>query len=147
MAIVPKSVEIAAGLRLLSVWQALYELSGGLVGERFGSARLLLLRTRGRRSGRVRTAALLYVEAESGLAVIGSRGGSDAPPAWYLNLRDEPDVDVQVGRSRWAARAREATGAERERLWRRAVKVWPQYDRYQGRTARRIPVVVLERQT
>ncbi len=144
MAIVPKQVEIAAGLRVLAVWQRLYELTGGLVGERFGRARILLLRTRGRRSGRVRTAALLYVESETGLAVIGSKGGAEKPPAWYVNLRAEPEVEVQVGRRRWAARARDAEGEERDALWQAAVATWPQYDRYQARTERRIPVVVLE---
>jgi deazaflavin-dependent oxidoreductase (nitroreductase family) len=144
MAIVPKSVEIAVGLRVLSIWQAVYERSDGLVGGRLGRVRMLLLRTRGRRTGSIRTAALLYVGAGKGLAVIASKGGDDAQPAWYLNLRDDPEVEVQVGRRRWPARAREARGAERERLWRRAVAVWPQYERYQARTRRRIPVVVLE---
>jgi deazaflavin-dependent oxidoreductase (nitroreductase family) len=144
MAVVPKDVEIGLGLRLLSAWQAIYEVSGGRVGHRFGSTRMLLLRTRGRRTGRTRTAALLYVEAGEGVAVIGSKGGADAAPAWFLNLRDAPEVEVQVGRERWPARAREAAGRERERLWRRAVRVWPQYERYQARTERKIPVVVLE---
>lgn len=144
VAIVPKQVEIALGLRLLSAWQALYEVSRGLVGERLGPARFLLLRTRGRRSGRTRTAALLYVEAGQGYAVIGSKGGADGHPAWFLNLRDNPDVEVQVGRRRRRARARVAAGAERERLWRQATRVWPQYERYQSRTSREIPVVLLE---
>lgn len=145
MATVPKHVEIALGLRLLSAWQAVYEVSGGRVGHRLGSTRMLLLRTRGRRTRRTRTAALLYVEAGDGVAVIGSKGGADAPPAWFLNLKHTPEVEVQVGRERWPALAREAGGKERERLWARAVRAWPQYERYQARTARRIPVVVLER--
>ncbi len=144
MTIVPKRVEIGAGLRLLSAWQALYELSDGLIGERFGRLRMLLLRTRGRRSGRTRTAALLYVDAGDGLAVIASKGGADQPPAWYLNLREHPEVEVQVGHRRWPARAREARGQERERLWARAVETWADYERYQARTSRRIPVVVLD---
>lgn len=143
MATVPKDLEIALGLRLLSAWQAVYEISGGRVGHRLGSTRMLLLRTRGRRTGRTRTAALLYVEADEGLAVIGSKGGADTDPAWFLNLKHTPEVEVQVGRERWPALAREASGEERHRLWRQAVRIWPHYERYQARTARTIPVVVL----
>lgn len=144
MAIVPKRVEIAAGLRLLAVWQTLYELTDGRVGGELGRTRMLLLRTRGRRTGETRTAALLYVDAGDGLAVIASKGGADAPPAWYLNLEADPDVEVQVGRRRRRARARVAEGEERATLWRRAVEAWPDYERYQARTSRRIPVVVLD---
>jgi len=135
---------LGLGLRLLGIHQFLYEKTGGLYGSRLGSIRVLLLRTRGRKSGRQRTAALTYVEDGERLAVVGSKGGSDSPPAWLLNLQANPEVEVQIGRRRFPARARLATPAEQRRLWKEAVRVWPAYDSYQARTSRPIPIVVLE---
>ena len=139
----PKDLEIWLGLRLLGVHQAVYERSGGRIGVQLGGRRMLLLTTKGRRTGARRTVALLYVEDEDDLVVIGSKGGSDTPPAWLLNLESEPACSVQVGTRRFEARARVAKGPQRTRLWRKAVRAWPDYDRYQARTRRQIPVVVL----
>lgn len=144
MPLLPKDMEIGLGLRMLSVVQFLYERSDGRIGGRMGGMRILLLRTRGRKTGALRTVALTYVEAGRGVAVIGSKGGSDSPPAWLLNVVDDPSPEVQVGRRRWRVRARIAEGAEHDRLWQAAVRVWPGYDAYQRRTERRIPVVVLD---
>lgn len=134
---------IGFGLQLLKLIQATYEASGGVLGSRLGHLRFLLLRTRGRRSGRIRTACLTYLEDGRNYVVVGSKGGSDSQPAWFLNLSADPDVDVQVGRRRFTARARLARGAERERLWREVNRIWD-YAGYQSRTEREIPVVVLE---
>ena len=71
--------------------------------------------------------------------------GAPKHPQWYLNLVAEPNVTVQVKGERFAATARTAEGAERDRLWQLMCEVWPNYDQYQERTTRRIPVVVLER--
>jgi deazaflavin-dependent oxidoreductase (nitroreductase family) len=75
--------------------------------------------------------------------VVGSNGGSAEHPQWYRNLVADPLVRVQVRDSTFAARARTATGEERATLWREMVEIFPQYDRYQKRTKREIPVVVL----
>ena len=76
---------------------------------------------------------------------MASKGGAPAPPAWYLNLTDDPDVQVQVKADRFPARARTATPEEKAELWRTMAEIWPAYDEYQGKTDREIPVVVLER--
>lgn len=132
------------GLRLLQLHQRAYELTGGRWGHRTGRLRTLLLRTTGRRSGRQRTAALLYHRDGDRLVVVGSKGGSDAPPSWLLNLQVHPDVEVQVGTHRFPATARVATAAERSRLWPVMTALWPDYDRYQAQTSRRIPLVILQ---
>jgi deazaflavin-dependent oxidoreductase (nitroreductase family) len=132
------------GLRLLNLHQFIYDHSGGLVGHRLGRVTMLLLRTTGRKSGERRTAALLYLADGNRFVVVGSKGGSDTPPAWLLNLQAKPSVEVQMGTRRFAARARVATPAEQRRLWPRFTTHWPDYARYQSQTRRTIPLVILE---
>jgi deazaflavin-dependent oxidoreductase (nitroreductase family) len=132
------------GLRLLGLHQLVYERSGGLIGHRLGQIKMLLLRTTGRKSGEQRTAALLYLDDGDRYVVVGSKGGSDSAPAWLLNLKANPEVEVQVGTRRFGARARTATAAEHRRLWPKMTRLWPDYERYQSQTRRRIPLVVLE---
>ena len=131
------------GLRLLAAHQFIYELSGGRIGERLGRVPMLLLHTTGRKTGRPRTAALLYHSDLNDYVVVGSKGGSDTPPAWLLNLKATPDVVVQVGTRRFRAKARVASAQERRRLWPAVTSLWPQYDRYQSQTRRVIPLVIL----
>jgi deazaflavin-dependent oxidoreductase (nitroreductase family) len=107
----------------------------------------LILTTTGRRSGEERRTPLIYGMAGDDPMVVASKGGNPEHPAWYLNLREQPDVEVQIRGDRFRARARDATPEERSRLWRRMVEIWPDYDRYQTRTDREIPIVVLERAT
>lgn len=123
-----------------------YRETGGAVGHvwRQGS-KVLVLTTTGRRSGRPRDNALIYENDGDGYVVVASRGGSPQHPAWYLNLVANPEVEVQVEDEVFPARARTATGEERERLWKLAAQQWPDYDTYRQRTDREIPVVVLER--
>jgi len=132
------------GLRLLGLHQLVYDRSGGLLGHRLGHVKMLLLRTTGRKSGERRTAALLYLADGDRYVVVGSKGGSDMPPAWLLNLEADPDVEVQVGTRRFAALARRATPAEHRRLWPKLTRLWPDYERYQSQTRRKIPLVILE---
>ena len=132
-----------AGLSLLGVHQFIYEHSDGRIGERFGRVRMLLLRTTGRKTGRQRTAALLYHRDGDTYVVVGSKGGSDTPPAWLLNLEATPDVEVQVGTRPFPARARIVSDPERRRLWPEVTRLYPQYDRYQSQTRRVIPLVIL----
>jgi deazaflavin-dependent oxidoreductase (nitroreductase family) len=137
-------VEILFG-PLLTVHQWLYERSDGRIGASLGGRPMLLLRTRGRRTGQPRTAALLYVRDGDAYAVIASKGGAPHHPGWFHNLIAQPDVEIQVGRERMPVRARVAAGEERARLWARADVVnQGQYAVYQSRTNREIPVVVLE---
>jgi deazaflavin-dependent oxidoreductase (nitroreductase family) len=115
-------------------------------GRLFGSAagmEVLLLTTTGRRSGKARTTPLTFLRDGNEVVVIASFGGADVPPGWLCNLRSDPQARVTVGRRRMAVTAREATDAERERLWPTITSVNPGYARYQARTSRRIPVVLL----
>jgi deazaflavin-dependent oxidoreductase (nitroreductase family) len=105
----------------------------------------LLLTTTGRRSGEPRTTPLIYGRHGDDYVVVASKGGSDEPPGWYVNLTDQPEVEVQVLDDRFRARARTATAEEKPQLWREMVGHWPAYEDYQRRTSREIPVVVLER--
>ena len=128
------------------VHRRLYRLSGGRIGTRVNGFEILMLTTRGRRSGEARRVALQSLEHGEGWAVIGSYAGEDRDPAWVLNLRAEPMADVQIGRSHTRVRAREADGDERAELWGRFVDVDDAYDEYERRTTRRLPVVILERE-
>jgi F420H(2)-dependent quinone reductase len=123
-----------------------YRATRGLVGHRIPGLRapILLLEHVGARSGRRRTSPLLYIPDGESYAIVASKGGHPRNPAWYHNLLAHPEVTVQVGSARKPVRARVASGEERERLWRRAVDLYPPYAAYQERTERRIPLVVLE---
>lgn len=106
---------------------------------------ILLLTTRGRKSGTERTTPLIFERHGEDYLIVASRGGTDEPPGWYLNLQAEPDVQVQVRGDVFRAHARDATPEEKPEMWRKIAAVWPDYDDYQERTERVIPVVVLER--
>ena len=123
---------------------ALYRRTGGRLFGRVGRAPILLLTTRGRRSGASRTAPLLYLRDGERLAVVASFGGHPSHPAWYLNLAANPEVEVEIDRERFAARARTATTEERDRLWPMLVEMYGPYASYQRKTSREIPVVLLE---
>jgi deazaflavin-dependent oxidoreductase (nitroreductase family) len=106
---------------------------------------ILILFTTGRKSGERRSHALIFREYGDAYLVVASNGGSTAPPAWFVNLAADPNVEVQVKGDRFRATARVATPAEKPRMWAEMVRAWPDYDAYQTRTSREIPVVVLER--
>ena len=88
---------------------------------------------------------MIYGTDGDSFLVVASKGGSDEPPAWYINLSEKPEVEVQVKADRFKARARTATAEEKPELWRRMIAEWPSYDEYQANTDREIPVVVLDR--
>jgi deazaflavin-dependent oxidoreductase (nitroreductase family) len=106
---------------------------------------ILILTTTGRVSGRSHDTALIFREDDGRYLVVASNGGRDEHPAWFKNLRAHPDVTVQVKGDRFPARARAAYADERPRLWPQMTEVWPDYDAYQKRTDREIPLVILER--
>jgi proline iminopeptidase len=108
-------------------------------------AKILLLTTKGRTTGEQRTAPLIYEDADGAYVIVASKGGAPEHPGWYRNLEKDPQVTVQILGEVFAARARRAAGEERTRLWALAARQWPDYDAYQARTDREIPVVVLER--
>ena len=104
----------------------------------------LLLTTTGRKSGERFIFPLFYGSDGGSWFVVASKGGAPAHPSWYRNLVANPEVEVQVGTTKSKARARTATGAERDRLWQKALEFWPPYADYQKKTEREIPVVVLD---
>jgi len=104
----------------------------------------LLITTRGRKSGTLHRTALIYGRDGDRYLVVASRGGSPLHPSWYLNLVDHPEVDLQVGPAKFSARARTADADEKPRLWSIMASIWPDYDSYQSKTNRDIPVVILE---
>lgn len=123
-----------------------YVATDGAEGHEWaGGTRTLLLTTTGRKSGQQRVTPLIYGRDGDDYLVVASRGGHPQPPAWYLNLSDNPEVQVQVGAEKFAARARTASPEEKARLWQTMTAEWPQYEEYQRKTDRVIPVVVLQR--
>jgi len=98
----------------------------------------------GAKSGKKRTSPLLYIEDGEDVIIVASKGGYERSPAWFYNLKANPDTTVQIGSEVRPVHARVATEVERPRLWNKAVKVYPSYNEYQARTDRKIPLVVLE---
>jgi F420H(2)-dependent quinone reductase len=122
-----------------------YRATGGLIGHRFpGAPPSLLLDHVGARSGTKRTSPLAYVPDGRNVVLVASKGGHPRHPAWFHNLRANPDVTIQVGAERRAVRARVATAEERTRLWPKVVAAYSGYEGYQHRTEREIPLVILE---
>jgi len=123
-----------------------YRETNGERGYIWNGAPILLFTTKGRKTGLPRTIAIIYTQVGDKYVIIASKGGSPTHPIWYLNVEDDPNVEVQIRGDTFKAKARTAESPEREQLWAEAVKTWPNYDIYQSRTERRIPVVVIERQ-
>lgn len=124
--------------------RAFVRLTGGRFG-RVGPLPVLLLTTRGRKSGEPRAVALNYIRDDDTFVVIGSNVGEDRDPGWWKNLKANPVAEILVDGKRIRVRARVCEGAKRQLLWDRIVALDPAYEEYQRRTDRRIPVVALER--
>jgi deazaflavin-dependent oxidoreductase (nitroreductase family) len=123
-----------------------YVESDGKKGHRWRGVATLLLTTRGRSSGKLRRTALIYGRDQDRYLVVASNGGSKPHPDWYQNLVADARVSVQVGEDTFEAIARTATAPEKPRLWEQMVAIWPDYAKYQRKTEREIPVVILDRQ-
>ena len=122
----------------------LYEATGGAEGATLQGKPVVILTTKGRRSGNVRKTPLMRVEHEGAYAVVASMGGAPKHPVWYLNAIADADVTVQDGPNVREMRAREVHGDEKALWWARALETWPAYRDYQEKTGRIIPVLVLE---
>ena len=119
--------------------------NAGKVGGPFEGAPILLLHTTGAKSGQERVNPLAYGTDGDRLVVFGSKGGAPNHPDWYHNLRANPQTRVEVGTDTFDVTARTAEGEERERLWSRQKQVMPGFADYEQKTARQIPVIILER--
>jgi len=126
----------------VNVW--IYRLTGGRLGGRFiGGAPVMLLTTIGRKSGQPRVAPLLYLRDGERVITVASQGGMSKHPLWYRNLETNPDVEVTIDAETTKMTARRASDEEKQAIWPRLVEMYPDYDVYQRRTTRNIPVVVL----
>ena len=117
----------------------------GAVSGPFAGAPLLLLTTTGAKTGSPRTTPLVHTRDGDRIVIIASKGGAPSHPDWYRNLSVNPEVTVELPGERFRARARVADGDERDRLYRAQADLMPNFDEYQAKTDRTIPVVVLER--
>jgi len=122
----------------------LFEASGGQQGNTLRGVPIIVLTSVGARSGNLRKTALMRVEHEGRYAVVASKGGAPEHPVWYWNLLANPHVELQDGADKRDYDARVLEGAERDEWWARACGVWPDYAKYQTKTDRQIPVLVLE---
>jgi deazaflavin-dependent oxidoreductase (nitroreductase family) len=131
--------------RLMDGHRIAYRATGGLLGHRLpGAPPFLLLDHVGAKSGRRRTAALVYFRDGDDVVIVASKGGHPRHPGWFHNLRAHPETTIQIGSRRIPVRARVATPAQRQRLWPKAVATYGGYRDYQERTEREIPLVILE---
>jgi deazaflavin-dependent oxidoreductase (nitroreductase family) len=122
-----------------------YESSGGTEGTELRGMRVVLLTSKGARSGKLRKTPLMRVEHDGDYVVVASLGGAPKHPVWYFNLKADPHVEIQDGPEKSDRVARELSGAERDEWWTRAVAAYPDYADYQTKTDRIIPLFVLER--
>ncbi|HEX4429877.1 MAG TPA: nitroreductase family deazaflavin-dependent oxidoreductase [Frankiaceae bacterium] len=122
----------------------LYESSGGKEGTTMRDLPVIILTTKGVKSGKIRKTALMRVEYDGTYAAVASLGGAPKHPVWYYNVVAEPHVELQDGPVKQDMKAREVTGAEKAQWWERAVAAYPDYADYQLKTDREIPVFVLE---
>jgi deazaflavin-dependent oxidoreductase (nitroreductase family) len=121
-----------------------YVASNGRKGHKWRGLPTLLLTTRGRKSGKLRRTALIYGRDGENYLLVASNGGAHHHPSWYLNLAENDEVELQVGADQFAARARTASQEEKLRLWPLMAAIFPQYDKYQTKADRDIPLVIVE---
>lgn len=121
-----------------------YVESNGAKGHSWRGYPALLLTTRGRKSGKLRRTALIYGRDGKNYLLVASKGGAPHHPAWYLNLAENPAVELQVGAEKITGHARTAGADEKPRLWRLMVEIYPPYDTYQAKAGREIPLVIVE---
>ncbi|EFG77640.1 hypothetical protein A5675_10780 [Mycobacterium malmoense] len=122
----------------------IYRHSNGRLGGTFGNAPVALLTTTGRKTGEPRVSPLLYLREGNRVVLVASKGGSDKNPLWYLNLKANPEVSVQIKDEVLRLRARDATEAEREEYWPKLDKMYPSFGDYRSWTDRVIPIVICD---
>jgi deazaflavin-dependent oxidoreductase (nitroreductase family) len=121
-----------------------YESSGGTRGTELRGVPVIVVTSKGSKSGKLRKNPVMRVEHDGRYAAVASKGGAPEHPAWYRNLVEHPLVEVQDSAAKGDYNARELDGDERQTWWERAVAVWPDYAEYQTKTERQIPVFLLE---
>src|SRR5262245_58984275 len=129
---------------VLSVYIFLYRITSGGIGGRMANLPVLLLTTTGRKTGKPRTSPLGYFMHGDKFVIIASNGGSDRSPAWFYNLKSNPQVSIQVGNKQIAAKAEVVEPELRKQLWADLTKMAPRYEKYGQSTKREIPLVLLQ---
>jgi deazaflavin-dependent oxidoreductase (nitroreductase family) len=119
--------------------------SGGKVSGQFAGAPMIIITHKGAKSGNSYTSPLVYSKDGDRYVIIASKAGAPKNPSWYHNLVAHPEVTVEIGAEKFKAKAAEVKGAERDRLFAEQAKMMPQFNEYQKKTARKIPVIALER--
>jgi len=127
----------------MSVSVFLYRLTGGGIGGRMQSMPVLLLTTTGRKSGKKRTVPLGFLRDGSSYVIIASYAGQPRNPAWFFNLQSHPEATIEVKKRQMQVKAETANPEKRGELWKRLVEVAPGYAKYEKRTTREIPIVIL----
>ncbi len=128
----------------MSIYVFLYRLTRGAIGGQMSGLKVLLLTTTGRKTGQPRTTPLGYFKQEGNFVLIASNGGADQNPAWFYNLKSNPQVAIQIGNTQMTVQAEQAGSEKREQLWSELVKMAPAYRQYTQRTKREIPMVILQ---
>jgi deazaflavin-dependent oxidoreductase (nitroreductase family) len=121
-----------------------FESSGGTEGNTLREVPIVVMTMRGARTGALRKVPVMRIEHDGSYAAVASQGGAPEHPLWYHNLKADPEIELQDGPNRTQMTARELAGDERDFWWSQATAVWPDYDTYQTKTDRQIPVFVLE---
>jgi len=129
---------------MTSVHTSIYQATKGKVGGKFGAAHILLLTTTGRKSGQPRTTPLNYYSDGDRIVLIASNNGQDHDPAWYLNIGANPSVTIQRGGQTETRTVRVATAEEKAELWPKIIAWYKGYAKYQAKTSRNIPLVIVE---
>jgi len=129
---------------VLSVYIFLYRVTSGAIGGQMAGLKVLLLTTTGRKTGQPRTAPLGYFKHGSSFVIIASNAGAERNPAWFYNLKSNPQVTIQVGNQRLRAKAEQVNSEQRTQLWEELVKMAPRYGKYAQSTKREIPLILLQ---
>jgi deazaflavin-dependent oxidoreductase (nitroreductase family) len=125
------------------IYASLYRLTNGKIGGTVVGLKVLLLSTTGRKTGKQRTKPLCYFEEGPDYVIIASNGGADKHPEWFLNLKSDPNVKVRIEETEFSARAEVSDPKTRQRLWQKLISLSPYYIKYEKRTKRQIPMILL----
>ena len=127
---------------MVPIHNAIHRLSGGRLGKTFNGSPVCFVTMKGRKTGKLRTIPLIYIPHGEDVLLVASQGGMDVHPAWYRNLLANPDIEIEVGTEKRAMRARQASPAEKKELWPVCEAVYADFEEYQLRTDRDIPVMI-----
>jgi len=127
------------------VHRTIFRWSGGRVGAKLGGIDMAVIDSVGRKTGKIRTVPIACYPYQGSVAVVASNNGGDSDPAWLLNLRAHPEVDIQLGQQRYQVKAEELSNEEMEKLWPKIIRINPRQSIYRKQSRRKLPVVYFRR--